>query len=67
MHLSAACPWFDPGTPPGIRRDFVDSGLEFRPGDKGVNIFLSKAVITHGLYPGVLVFYVSGYPSQLLL
>ena len=56
-----------PRTPPDIQRDLVDFGLKFRPGGKGVNIFLSKAVITHGLYPGALVIYVSGYPSQLLL
>ena len=70
MHLSVACPGVNPRDTPGIRRDLVDFGLKFRPGGgggKGVNTFLSKAVITHGLYPGALVIYVSGYSSQLLL
>ena len=37
------------------------------PVGKGINMFLSKAVITHELYPGALVIYINGYPSQLLL
>ena len=68
MHLSAACLGVDPQDTPGAYDgDLVDFGLEFRPGGEGVNIFLSKAVIAHRLYPGALVIYVSHYPSQLLL